>query len=330
MHKFIIGWLTVFLLLPICVDAQIGTSSPYSIFGLGELKPGGFTQHFGAGGASISLRDENNFTYANPASYSTLKFTVYNAGAQVNFGKIVDQSTAAKTSSGNFSHFAMAFPLNTQKPMAFSFGVNQYSDVGYEIKNTVNTDTPSYFNLYDGSGGINRLYIGYGIEIFKGLSLGTNFNMNFGNILSRKYRVYSTSNSVLSFTDETFYAYKGIAFDLGVQYSVQTSLKGMDELNHTFGAVLHTKNSLYGDGERYAETFLGSVNNPSIIDTLLFIDNKKDTLVKPLGIAIGYTLNRGKKWALSLETEQIMFSVVENRVTSNPFNDNFRYAAGFS
>lgn len=330
MHKFIIGWLTVFLLLPICVDAQIGTSSPYSIFGLGELKPGGFTQHFGAGGTSISLRDENNFSYANPASYSTLKFTVYNAGAQVNFGKIVEQRTAAKTSSGNFSHFAMAFPLNTQKPMAFSFGVNQYSDVGYEIKNTVNTDTPSYFNLYDGSGGINRLYIGYGIEIFKGLSLGTNFNMNFGNILSRKYRVYSTSNSVLSFTDETFYAYKGIAFDLGVQYSVQTSLKVKDELNHTFGAVLHTKNSLYGDGERYAETFLGSVNNPSTIDTLLFIDNKKDTLVKPLGIAIGYTLNRGKKWALSLEAEQIMFSVVENRVTSNPFNDNFRYAAGFS
>ena len=63
----------------------------------------------------------------------------------MNFGKIADQKTESSTNSGNFSHFAMAFPLSTKKSMGFSFGVNQYSDVGYEIKNTVNTDTPSYF-----------------------------------------------------------------------------------------------------------------------------------------------------------------------------------------
>ena len=322
------------VLFPFFADAQTSTSSPYSIFGLGELKMGGFTQHHGAGGTSIALRDQNNFSYSNPASYSNVKFTIYNAGAGVSFGKMSDQITEAKTNSGNFSHFAMAFPLTTKKPMAFSFGVNQYSDVGYEIKNTVSTDTPSYFNLYNGSGGINRLYVGYGIALFNNFSLGGNLNMNFGNIQSRKYRVYPNSDKVYSFSDETFYAYRGLDFDLGVQYSVQSGKKKENKINHTLGAVIHGGSILYGDGYRYAETFYGPSfrvgGSPASIDTLMYEDNKKDTMAKPLGIALGYTINKGDKWALSLEAEQILFSSVENRVTSSSFQDNMRYSAGFS
>jgi hypothetical protein len=319
------------MLFPFTSLAQLSTSSPYSIFGLGELKPGGFTQHHGAGGTSVSLRDYNNFSFSNPASYSKIRFTVYNAGAGVNFGKITDQTTEAKTNSGNFSHFAMAFPLNTKKSMAFSFGVNQYSDVGYEIKNTVNIDTPSYFNLYKGSGGINRLYVGYGVELMNNLSLGGNLNMNFGNIQSRKYRVYPNTDKVYSFSDETFYAYKGLDFDLGVQYSIQG--KQENDINHTLGAVLRGGSKLYGDGYRYAETFYGQsfvIGNTFPIDTLIFEDNKKDTVSKPLGIAVGYTLSKGDQWTLSLEAEQILFSSIDNRVTSKEFEDNMRYSMGFS
>ena len=323
------------VLFPLFANAQTSTSSPYSIFGLGELKSGGFTQHHGVGGTSIALRDKNNFSFSNPASYSNLKFTVFNAGAGVSFGKIYDQETEAKTNSGNFNHFAMAFPLTTEKPMAFSFGVNQYSDVGYEIKNTISTDTPSYFNLYNGSGGINRLYVGYGIALFDNLSLGGNLNMNFGNIQSRKYRVYPNSDKVYSFSDETFYAYKGLDFDLGVQYSIQSGKEAENRINHTLGAVLHGSSNLYGDGYRYAETFYGKsfqfgFGGIASIDTLIYEDNKKDTMSKPLGIALGYSVNKRDKWMLSLEAEQILFSSVENKFSSDKFKDNMRYSAGFS
>ena len=328
------------MLFPISVFAQLSTSSPYSIFGLGELSPGGFTQHHASGGASISLRDQNNFSFSNPASYSKIRFTIYNLGVGVNFGKIADQTTEIKTNSGNFNHFAMAFPLNTKKAMAFSFGVNQYSDVGYvikdvgyEIKNIVDTDTLNYFSLYKGTGGINRLYVGYGVELMNNLSLGGNLNMNFGNIQSRKYRVYPDTNTVFSFSDETFYAYKGLDFDLGVQYSIQ-SKKG-NEMNHTIGAVFRGGTKLNGNGYRYAETFYGEsfqfgIGNIASIDTLIYEDNKKDTVSKPLGVALGYTINKGDKWTLSLEAEQILFSSLENKVSSGEFKDNMRYSAGFS
>lgn len=333
MHKILKKCVLMIMLFPFFANAQTTTSSPYSIFGIGELKYGGFTQHHGAGGTSIALRDQNNFSFSNPASYSNIKFTVYNAGAGLNFGKIADQKTESSTSSGNFSHFAMAFPLSTKKSMGFSFGVNQYSDVGYEIKNTVNTDTPSYFNLYNGSGGINRLYVGYGVELVKNLSLGGNLNINFGNIQSRKYRVYPNSDQVYSFSDETFYAYRGLDFDLGVQYYMQSGKKNENKISHTLGLVFRNNSKLYGDGYRYAETFYGrsfDFGNITAIDTLIFEDFKKDTVNKPLGIAIGYTLSKGDKWTLSLEAEQILFSSIENRVTSSAFEDNTRFSAGFS
>ena len=71
------------MLFPSTAFAQLSTSSPYSIFGLGELTPGGFTQHRGVGGASVSLRDQNNFSFSNPASYSKIRFTIYNVGPVV-------------------------------------------------------------------------------------------------------------------------------------------------------------------------------------------------------------------------------------------------------
>jgi len=332
MFKSIFGWIIPLLFLTVTADAQTSTSSPYSIFGLGELKSGGFTQHLGAGGTSVAYRDRNNFSFSNPASYSKIKFTVYNAGANLTNGKITDQVSESKVNSGNFSHFAMAFPLNTSKPMGVSFGVNQYSDVGYEIKNTVSSDTPSYFNLYKGNGGINRFYLGYAFDVLKNLSIGANLNMNFGNIQSRKYRVYSNTDKVYSFSDETFFAYSGVDYDLGVQYSIQNSSKSQGSLDHVIGAVMHGGSSLYGDGYRYAETFYGSSfsrGNIVPIDTLIFQDNKIDTAYKPVSFAIGYTIAKDKKWALSMETEQILFSGVKNNVNGSRYNDNVRYSAGF-
>jgi hypothetical protein len=72
------------------------------------------------------------------------------------------------------------------------------------------------------------------------------------------------------------------------------------------------------------------IGNTFPIDTLIFEDNKKDTVSKPLGIAVGYTLSKGDQWTLSLEAEQILFSSIDNRVTSKEFEDNMRYSMGFS
>ena len=308
--------------------AQTGTNSPYSLSAIGELKFAGFTQHTAAGGTSVSVKDRNNFTPVNPASYANLDFTVFDVGLGVSLRKLSSSSASTQSATGNFDHFAMAFPFETERKMAVSFGTYQFSDVGYDIENRINTDTPSYYTLFRGTGGLNKVYLGYGVEVVEGLNLGANVNYYFGSIQALNAKVYPTTDDLFSFSDETFFAYSGFDFDLGVQYSIQT--KG---LTHTIGAAYHTGTDLKGDGYRYAETFFGRKFDQGTltpIDTLLFDDNLSKTSVKPGGFSIGYTLSSKDKWSISLEMEQNNWSSVTNELNGLSFFDNMKYAGGIN
>lgn len=316
---------------------QTGTSSPYTISGIGEIKAGSFTQHEAAGGTSVSQVSQGIFTPKNPASYANIDFTVFDAGVRSSVGKLATASTSTNVSSGNFNHFAMAFPFNTKKKMGVSFGTNLYSDIGYNIQNNINTDTPSYYNLFEGLGGISRVYAGYGIELFENFKIGANVNYNFGNIQRVQARIYPNTNNVFSFSDETYIAYRGLDFTLGVQYSVlqnRQNLEGSDKsIRHTIGAALQTETSLNGVGYRYSESFYGILyenGGNASVDTLIFEDNQRDTVSKPLGFTIGYTISQGDKWSLSLETEQNQWSGVVDKKTGRTYFDNVRYSAGIN
>jgi hypothetical protein len=330
------------------VNAQTGTSSPYSISALGELKFGGFTQHQAIGRTSRSLTDNYSFSPLNPASYANLKFTVFDVGLATGFGKIETEALSTNTRSGNFNHFAMGFPFETDRKMAVSFGTYQYSNVGYDIKNQINTDTPSYYNVYKGNGGINKVYAGYGVEVVKNLNVGINGNFNFGNIQSLTAKVYPNTDDYFSFSDETFFSYSGFDLDLGVQYSVQDTVRIRDRrhedssgvkkyrtaiIKHAIGATYNTQTDLNGSGYRYAETFFGrkfDQGELTPIDTLLFIDNQTHNAVKPAGFGVGYTVSNGINWSVSAEMEKNFWSEVKNELNGYQFYDNMKYGFGLS
>jgi len=317
---------------------QAGTSSPYTIAGLGELKSGNFLQHQAMGGTSISQVNRGVFTATNPATYANIDFTVFDAGIKATLGKVSNSTESANMSSGNFNHFAMAFPFGTKKKMGVSFGTNQYSDVGYDIRNNVNVDTPSYYDLFAGEGGISRVYAGYGMELFKNFKLGANVNYNFGNIQEVQARIYPNTNNVFSFGDERLIAYRGIDYTIGVQYSVQQ--KGRNETGikegvlHTLGAAFQSNSDLRGKGFHSITTFYGTeyeaTGDPDFLDQILLEEDQRDTLTKPLGFTLGYTASKGDNWSVSLETEQNQWSGVTDKKTGNVFFDNVRYSAGFS
>jgi hypothetical protein len=330
-------WTIALMLVYGASYAQLGTSSPYSYAGLGELKLGGFTQHTAMGGTSIGQQSTSNFSPNNPASYANLRFTVYDVGAYASSGKLTTNTKSAQTSTGDFSHFAMAFPFETKRKMAVAFGLLQYSDVGYEIKNRVNADTPSYYNLLRGNGGINKLFVGYGISPIKGLNVGVNANYNFGSIQSAYIKVYPNTDNTFSLTKENFFAYRGLDFDLGLQYSVYDSVRlfkaSSPKMKHTFAASLHTPSDLKGNGYYFSSTFFGSAyenGRTVIIDTIAFLDDIKDVAQKPLGFTVGYTMSMGDKWALSGEVEKYLWSAIKDKTTQKNYLDNTRYSVGVS
>ena len=74
--KFIVP---VFLLFTLISFAQQGTSSPYSFYGIGDVKFRGTAENRAMGGLTI-YTDSIHLNFQNPASYSNLKLTTFSLG----------------------------------------------------------------------------------------------------------------------------------------------------------------------------------------------------------------------------------------------------------
>ena len=96
--KFIICTIVVFSTF---TQAQQGTSSPYSFYGIGSLKFKGTVENQGMGGISV-YSDSIHINLRNPASYTGKNLSLYNNEARpVKFAIGTSfSSTNLKTSSG--------------------------------------------------------------------------------------------------------------------------------------------------------------------------------------------------------------------------------------
>ena len=68
------------------LKAQNTTDSPYSQFGLGDIKPMLVPQQIGMGGIAVGLRKTGGYSMinvANPAAYSVINLTTMDMGASL-------------------------------------------------------------------------------------------------------------------------------------------------------------------------------------------------------------------------------------------------------
>ena len=209
------GWrnrlsaLFVTLLLPFVASAQTdGTYSgfsPYSIYGIGQLHPGGTSWNRGMGGVGIAARNRRFININNPASVTardTLSFMT-DFGLMSKFSLFSEGDKQALNTTVNIDNFAISFPMWNHTAMMV--GIHPLSDVGYKI-------TSSYTDLYtgentftsSGNGGTYQVYVAAAATLWNRLSLGVQGNYAFGNInkqASQKYadetyRSYSSGDSL--------------------------------------------------------------------------------------------------------------------------------------
>lgn len=204
------------------------TSSPYSMYGLGKIDPALLPQNVGMGGIATAinkLSGYNNINPLNPASYGAINFTTIDIGINSNIDYLSQSGqTNAKNTNFRLSHIAFAIPVS--KRSAFSFGLLPYSEMGYNNKQASNgfktgspVDTNVVNYLYNGNGGISKVYLGYGFGVGKHLLIGGNISYLFGNIQQFSSLeipgLYGTLNSRI----EQSNAVGGFNYDLGAQYS---------------------------------------------------------------------------------------------------------------
>ena len=201
------GILFLFLLsLSLSVGAQVSTSSPYSRYGVGDLQLGGFSKNLGMGGLGFAISQPYNVNFTNPASYSAITLTTFEAAGSASMYELHDASSPhAYQYNADVAYLAMGFPLKAKK-WGFSFGLLPYSNVGYNIadKQTNAYSGDVEYHLYEGSGGLNQFYMGTGLSLGKNFHVGVNASFLFGTI-DQLRRVEYPSNAYYNakVTEET-------------------------------------------------------------------------------------------------------------------------------
>lgn len=280
--KIILGSLFLFSLQ---IFAQGGTASPYSYYGIGEVKFRGTIENRSMGGIGV-LNDSIHINLQNPAALSSLKLTTFSVAGTFSPEKLKTSSDTQKAQRTTFDYFAVAFPAGK---MAFNLGLMPYSSVGYKITKNANGGDYSY----DGTGNINRFFIGAGYQLTPKLSVGAEINYDFGKI--EKNVGFLATDSQYGTIEKNSSELSGFGFKGGVIY--KTKISKLDFVNSlTYQSLL----KLNSDSVLREGTF--SPTSGAVIYNEALQQNNSDKLKLPSKLTFGSGIGSEKKWFVGFES----------------------------
>jgi len=297
---------TVLCCAAFAVNAQNGTASPYSYFGIGDLRSNGTVENQAMGGLSI-YGDSIHLNLRNPAAYSKLALTTYTAGISHREFRLKSFTAQENPSITNLDYLAIGFPI--AKKIGVGFGLMPFSSVGYDVlSERTNSDGEALTNRFTGEGGINRVYLSLGAEVFKDFSLGATINLNFGTLENR--RVQSTADVQFGTLDLRTSKINGFDFNYAAVYSPMIT-----EKHRLFASVtVNTQGNLVSENSQEIGSFSVANGQPiEVVGVNLDAQNLKNTELKiPTTTTFGLGYGEEKKWFLGAEYSMQGLSDFEN------------------
>ena len=270
--------------------AQVGTSSPYSRFGLGDLQGTIFPMFNALGGGVTALSSPSSINPYNPASYTSFgpNSFLLSTGGMHKTTNMQNTAESQLTNNSAFSHITIAFPVS--RKIGASIGMLPYSNIGYEL-NSRNL-VPDADLLYSGDGGLSKVYFGSAYQISNEFSVGINASYLFGG-LNRRKKVIFDDASFLHSRSNSKINLKGYYYEVGLLYK-----KNLTENKEvSFGITANNNSEIRAKKGELVETFEYSGVFELPKDT--FENTTKWGYVTlPQYISVGLTYREGKKWFL--------------------------------
>jgi hypothetical protein len=278
----------VFVFCGLSAFAQLGTSSPYSRFGLGDLQGNAFPVYNALGGGVTALSSSSSVNPSNPASYTSFRANsfLFSTGGLHNTTQIQNSMDKQVVNNSAFSHLTIAFPITSK--LGASFGMLPYSNIGYTLNardSFVNADM-----IYTGDGGLSKVYFGGAYEPFKGFSLGMNASYLFGGLNRRKKLDYDDESFFDSRSNSSINL-KGYYYELGLLYKKE--LANENELS--FGLTANNNSTVSAKRSNIVETISGSYE---VVKDTSSNAVELGEVTLPKYISIGLMYRDGQKWLL--------------------------------
>lgn len=309
------------MLLSAGMWAQQGTSSPYSYFGIGEIKFKGTFDNRAMGSLSI-IPDSTHVNIQNPASVSDLKLINFSLGGAYGVSNLKTEKDQEKAKKSSIDYIAVGIPL---KKFGAYFGVLPYSAVGYNLKSH-NEDVSGGYDLTStGNGGVNKGFLGIGYALSKHVSLGVDFNYNFGEISTKDDLIPS---SIQYGTREVNVSkLSGYNFNAGLMWNSKVGKK------HTVvGSFRYTPQSnLDSKNERQIETIKATNNGTNTLVDQSESTQSNTTIKMPSRMSAGIGFGKVRKWMLGGEFTLTDMDNFSNRLTdinNSTYKTSQRYVLG--
>jgi hypothetical protein len=292
--KFIV---VVCFFFSLMANAQSGSASPYSFFGIGESRFKGNLENRSMGGLNIE-QDSLHMNILNPASFAALRFTAFTIGGSYTTTKLKTDSKSDDAKRMTVDFLAVALPLGK---IGVGFGLLPYTSVGYNIEST-NPEPDGVNNVLKGTGGLNKAFFSLGYTIIPNLVVGGDVQYNFGRINNSNLEFLT---GVLVGTEEKNKAdLNGFAANFGAMYKHKIYKKTnlYSSFTYTPQATLSSTNTKTISTVTYNSNY-----DVAIYDTAAQKQIRTDLKI-PEKMSFGIGVGRTSKWLLGT---QLVFQDVE-------------------
>ena len=273
--------------------------------------------------ARLNDRGTNYINPTNPASFSNVSLTTFEVSL---ISRNVDYTSGSQNRTGSntqLSHMAIALPIGEKWGMGF--GIRPFSAVGYDFADQSAVNGVEVTNLYEGSGGINEIFLGTGVQLSQNFSIGLNGKFLFGNIEDERRIIFDQNEDFFFNTlDERKISIKDFSLDLGIQYFKEISK------NHRIivGLKASPFDEARGKEEQLIRNYDGIINFENIKDTALFVEDRSVQLPFRPTYGFGLSFERKRKWIAMIDyTFQPIDEV--SRFGEVEFNTGHNFNVGF-
>ncbi|TDE31216.1 hypothetical protein E0I61_00505 [Flavobacterium ranwuense] len=275
------------LLLSLVSFAQEGTSSPYSFYGIGDVRFKGTLENRSMAGVAVE-QDSIHMNLQNPASYASLKLTTFTLGGTYGTTTLKNNTESANARRTTLDYLAVGLPFGK---FGLGFGLIPYSSVGYKIESISENGTENN-KRFNGTGGLNKAFLGLGYKIAPNFSVGADVNYNFGKIETNSLEFI---NGVPIGTRELNSAdLSGVNFNLGMMYQtkIYKKISVFSSLTYSLESTLTSKNT------RNISTVIYNSNfDLAVVDALDDVKTEK-SITMPSKISLSAGIGEAKKWLL--------------------------------
>ena len=309
--------------------AQADIDSPYSLFGVGQLRSNAMNVRLkGMGGIANAMSGPGMINTGNPASLAKMDSLAFLFDAGIYF-KTSSFSTSTNREIGanaSFDYVGLAFGFTSWWKTAL--GVQPYSSAGYKmVVDNYKEDVGNYTTVFKGSGGINQAFWSNAFKIGKHFAIGANAYYVFGNSenMTTLYMPDSTysigSRRSLDLTISSF------MFDYGMMFNANLA----PDLALTVGVTYDQSVKLRGKQSLFIRSIEEDLDTDVeyLIDTVAFQVNDKAHLTMPQGFGVGFALAKDNRWCVGADFNWMQWSHFAREGATEDLSDSWRVAVGF-